>query len=80
MTIESDRCKACRLCIDACPQHVLDLSPEYNRRGYHPVILCETETHCTGCAICALVCPDNVFTVYRVIPSHPRGVKEPAAA
>ncbi len=65
VVIASDRCKGCELCVHACPQHVLHLSSGYNAKGYHPVILDESEKHCTGCAICAVVCPDVVFTVYR---------------
>ena len=63
--IDRDRCKACELCVNACPQHLLHLSTRLNMRGYHPVELDETAALCTGCALCALVCPDVVFTVYR---------------
>jgi 2-oxoglutarate ferredoxin oxidoreductase subunit delta len=68
--INTDRCKGCELCVQACPQHVLHLSAAYNARGYRPVALDppsqdKTSGACTGCAICALVCPDMVFTVYR---------------
>lgn len=82
--IERERCKACELCIQACPQHVLQLSPTLNAHGYRPVELIETPAEqaglagqstgirsCTGCGICALVCPDLVFTVYRE-PVHAR--------
>jgi NAD-dependent dihydropyrimidine dehydrogenase PreA subunit len=34
-------------------------------RGYHPVQV--YKEGCTGCAICALVCPDAAITVYREI-------------
>ena len=73
--IHAERCKGCELCVHACPQHVLHLAATLNARGYHPVQLDETmpgaansgqtPALCTGCAICALVCPDLVFTVYR---------------
>lgn len=66
--IAEDRCKGCELCVHACPQHVLHLSSGYNVRGYHPVVLDESENHCTGCSVCAVVCPDVVFTVYRQSP------------
>jgi len=37
----------------------------FNARGYRPVVLDDPEGKCTGCALCALICPDVVFTVYR---------------
>jgi 2-oxoglutarate ferredoxin oxidoreductase subunit delta len=70
--INPERCKACELCIQACPQHVLHLSATYNARGYRPVTLDEATGACTGCAICALVCPDSVLTVYREPLPHRR--------
>ena len=74
--IDQDRCKGCELCVHVCPQHVLRMETElYNRRGYHPVLLDESENQCTGCAVCALICPDVVFTVYR----YPRAERMAAA-
>ena len=69
VSIDRDRCKACTLCVHACPQGVLHLDPQtYNLRGYRPVMLDESQNHCTGCAVCAVVCPDVVFRVYRFAP------------
>ena len=56
-------CKGCELCIDACPQDSLQLSPKINTQGYHYAVL--VKDNCTGCVNCALVCPDAVITVYR---------------
>jgi 2-oxoglutarate ferredoxin oxidoreductase subunit delta len=36
-----------------------------NARGYHPVELLDRESKCTGCALCAMMCPDAAITVYR---------------
>lgn len=58
-----DTCKGCELCIDACPQESLELSPNINALGYHYAVL--IQDNCTGCTNCALVCPDAVITVYR---------------
>ncbi len=63
--IDRDRCKGCELCVHVCPQGVLHMSEDYNAKGYHPVMLDESENFCTGCAVCAVICPDVVFTVYR---------------
>lgn len=65
VTVASQRCKGCGLCIAACPQHVLAFGDGLNAQGYHPVELLDSLHGCTGCALCALVCPDVVFTVYR---------------
>jgi 2-oxoglutarate ferredoxin oxidoreductase subunit delta len=34
-------------------------------KGYHPAYV--FKEGCTGCAICALVCPDAAITVYREV-------------
>ncbi|MEK9136198.1 MAG: 4Fe-4S dicluster domain-containing protein [Bacteroidota bacterium] len=60
---EIDTCKGCELCIEACPQDSLALSPGINKQGYHYVVL--VKDNCTGCTNCALVCPDATITVYR---------------
>ena len=64
--IDSERCKGCQLCVHVCPQGVLKMSEEYNSKGYHPVMLDESENTCTGCSVCAVICPDVVFTVFRM--------------
>lgn len=63
--IDEDRCKGCGLCVEACPQQMLELAGDhFNAKGYHPVRATVLEL-CTGCAICAIVCPDVAFTVFR---------------
>ncbi len=61
--IQLENCKGCELCVVACPQQALALSPDINKQGYHFAVLIEDV--CTGCTNCALVCPDAVITVYR---------------
>lgn len=58
-----ETCKGCELCIEACPQESIQLSPGINKQGYHYAVL--IKDNCTGCTNCALVCPDAVITVYR---------------
>jgi 2-oxoglutarate ferredoxin oxidoreductase subunit delta len=63
VTFTIETCKGCELCIEACPQESLQLSPKINAQGYHYTVL--IKDNCTGCTNCALVCPDAVITVYR---------------
>jgi 2-oxoglutarate ferredoxin oxidoreductase subunit delta len=57
-------CKGCELCVAACPQQVLQLSPgRINSKGYHPAEM--SNSSCTGCGICATLCPEAAITVYR---------------
>ncbi len=62
--INTDTCKGCGLCINACPQGVLGVANEVNVKGYLPAIDLNPDK-CTGCTFCALMCPDSVITVYR---------------
>ena len=43
---------------------VLDLAAEVNAKGYNYARMVDPDA-CTGCASCALVCPDCCITVYR---------------
>ena len=66
-------CKGCELCINACPQDVLQLDMEHlTPKGFHPAQL--YKDGCTGCAICSIVCPDAAITVYCEV------IKKPATA
>ena len=59
-------CKACRLCIEGCPSNVIGLSNDrLTAKGYHPAEL--IADGCTGCGICAIICPEAAITVYREI-------------
>ena len=62
VTIATDRCKGCELCIPACPPRVLRMSTARNEQGHRYPLL---EPGCTGCGACLLVCPDFCFEVYR---------------
>jgi len=64
IVVDENLCKACELCIAACPQHVIGLNMDViTPRGFHPAYLAKDD--CTGCGICALVCPEAAITVYR---------------
>jgi 2-oxoglutarate ferredoxin oxidoreductase subunit delta len=40
------------------------MEKQVNGKGYH-FAYAENPDNCTGCANCAVVCPDGVITVYR---------------
>ncbi len=63
IVVDTQICKGCELCITACPQDCLELSPGLNQKGYRYAQL-KNDT-CTGCVNCAIVCPDCAITVYR---------------
>ena len=55
VTVNTERCKGCNLCVVACPQDVLDLKKnEVNNRGYHYAYMANPDK-CIGCSSCALV-------------------------
>jgi 2-oxoglutarate ferredoxin oxidoreductase subunit delta len=65
LTILSDRCKGCGLCVEVCPKKVLGFDKKsLNAKGYRPASAIAPE-NCVGCAFCARMCPDCVITVER---------------
>jgi len=68
ITLDSEACKACYLCISVCPEKLIAVSQKLNQKGYYPAEVVETDTQdrkCTGCATCATICPDVAIEVYR---------------
>ncbi|MDR2772739.1 MAG: 4Fe-4S binding protein [Elusimicrobiota bacterium] len=63
ITIRKERCKACELCINACPKHCIALSKEVNKTGYRWAEF--TDNNCVGCGFCYQVCPDMCIEVYK---------------
>lgn len=62
VTIDTEGCKGCILCVDVCPPRVLVMSEDVNGKGYrYPLLL----DGCTGCELCAKICPDFVIDVFR---------------
>lgn len=69
VTIVSELCKGCELCVLACPSGNLRLSDQLNRNGYHPVEFSYEGTRgpCSACGICYWVCPDFSISEIRRI-------------
>ena len=63
--VDDHFCKGCGLCVDICPQEIIELdSSKITAKGYNPAI-CIDETKCTGCSFCAMMCPDVAIMVER---------------
>ena len=63
VTFQTDLCKGCGLCVDACPKGCLAIdTTKINKKGYSPAVM-EAEEKCIGCAFCATMCPDCIITV-----------------
>jgi 2-oxoglutarate ferredoxin oxidoreductase subunit delta len=76
--VETDRCKGCGFCVAFCPSDALELSREFNAKGYHPPLLVD-QNFCSGCDLCGLFCPD--FAIYGwMIGPNPNYKPPPRAA
>lgn len=62
--IDFERCKACELCVPACPKNCIEMGVRINRQGF-PAAVFARPGDCTGCAICAEFCPDACIRVWR---------------
>jgi len=62
--IDTERCKGCSYCQQACPAGVIAMSNNFNKGGFFPAFA-EHPEKCTGCAICAHMCPEVAIEVCR---------------
>ena len=62
--IEKEKCKACKLCIEACHQNLFIPSIKFNKKGYH-YIEADNSKSCIGCKRCVFVCPDIAIEIYK---------------
>jgi 2-oxoglutarate ferredoxin oxidoreductase subunit delta len=60
-----ERCKGCGFCVEFCPSKCLELSKDFNAKGYHQPVLIR-ETDCTGCDLCGMLCPDFAIYGFRI--------------
>ncbi len=66
LEIDTDECKGCGLCIEACPPKVISLSERLNHFGYRTAVY--AGIGCTGCGICFMACPEpGAITVLRLV-------------
>ncbi len=66
IVIDSERCKGCYLCIEACPKNIIVAGDQLNGGGYYPAKQNGSED-CTACTLCGRICPDAAIDVYREV-------------
>ncbi len=65
VTFQTDLCKGCGLCVDACPKGIIEIAKDtINKKGHRPARMTD-QSQCIACAFCATMCPDCVITVER---------------
>ena len=89
ITIDTERCKGCGLCVTVCPKNCIVISNRPNTIGYFPAEASPVRNStkgpegiyknrqekgkisngasnigCTGCAMCAIICPDAAIEVF----------------
>lgn len=64
IVIDSELCKGCKYCINACPKGSIATGEKYNSMGYFPAYF-KHSGKCTGCAICANMCPEIAIEVWK---------------
>ncbi|HDS15828.1 MAG TPA: 4Fe-4S dicluster domain-containing protein [Proteobacteria bacterium] len=62
--IDIERCKSCGLCVEVCPEAILEIGAGINLGGYQYVVAMRPEA-CVGCCRCAEMCPDVAIAVWR---------------
>ncbi len=62
--INPNWCKGCGFCVQFCPKKVLDMSPEFNAKGYHPPYVKNPDA-CHDCMFCQMICPE--FSIYVIM-------------
>jgi len=68
LRVDTEECKGCGLCVEACPPRLIYLSAHLNHYGYRTAMY--AGAGCTGCGICFMACPEpGAITVLRRIDS-----------
>jgi len=62
--INKELCKGCGYCIIACPKNLLTFDNNFNTIGVCPAIV-KNPYECTGCALCAEICPEIAIEVWK---------------
>ena len=66
IVIDSEMCKGCLYCAQACPNDLIAEAKKLNEKGYYPAEYdASREGECTACTLCAVSCPEAAVEVYR---------------
>ena len=65
-----DRCKGCGYCVEFCPKEVLEVSDEFNAKGYH-IPRIKPGGECVACMFCERICPDFAIYIERLDDEEP---------
>lgn len=73
--VDSDKCKACGKCIDACPQGMISLIKQKqttkvvcNSKAKGKEVMISCSVGCIGCGICAKMCPQGAIELIDNLP------------
>jgi 2-oxoglutarate ferredoxin oxidoreductase subunit delta len=64
VTIDTEKCKGCFLCVGVCPKALIKADEKLNKKGVNPVKFTGKD-ECIACCFCAMVCPDCCIEVYK---------------